>query len=285
MLALAAGNDRGKPQDSGKGARPMTTVESIHLRDASARPQVRRIHEGELRWALSEGWKDFRMKRGDVLILALVYPLAGFVAAAATFNAQLLPMLFPLVAGLTILGPAVASGYYEIARRREAGLESSWVHFFDPLRGRSFAPLAALTAGLAVLFVGWLLAAWAIYAATIGADHFASRTEFVRALFATREGWEMIVLGNLVGFGFAVATLVLALVSFPMVVDKPVSPITAIGTSIRAAMVNPRVTSLWGLQVAGLLFLGSLPAFIGLAVVLPVLGYATWHLYTRLVAR
>jgi uncharacterized membrane protein len=263
----------------------MTTIESLQLSTTPARPQVRRIHEGELRWALAEGWKDFRMKRGDVLILALVYPLVGFVAAALTFNARLLPMLFPLVAGLTILGPAVASGYYEIARRREAGLESSWVHFLDPLRGRSFAPLALLTAGLAVLFFGWLLAAWAIYAATIGAEPLASRSDFLRALFTTPEGWTMIALGNLVGFGFAVATLVLALVSFPMVVDKPVGAGVAIATSVRAAMANPRVTALWGLRVAGLLALGCLPAFVGLAIVLPVLGYATWHLYTRLVDR
>lgn len=263
----------------------MATVESIHLHDASARPQVRRIHEGELRWALSEGWKDFRMKRGDVLILALVYPLVGVAAAALTFNARLLPMLFPLVAGLTILGPAVASGYYEIARRREAGLESSWVHFVDPLRGRSLGPLALLTGGLALLFIAWLLAAWAIYAGTLGGLPIAGRADFLRALFTTPEGWEMIVLGNLVGFGFAAVTLILALVSFPMVVDKRAGPITAIATSIRAVGANPRVTALWGVRVAVLLALGSLPAFIGLAIVLPVLGYATWHLYTRLIAR
>lgn len=263
----------------------MTTIETQHLSTAPARPQVRRIHDGELRWALAEGWKDFQMKRGDVLILALVYPLVGFVAATLTFNDQLLPMLFPLVAGLTLLGPAVASGYYEIARRREAGLESSWTHFIDPLRGRSFAPLAMLTAGLAVLFFGWLLAAWAIYAATIGAEHLAGRAAFLRALFTTPPGWTMILLGNLVGFAFAVAALILALVSFPMVVDKSVGPIIAIETSIRAVAANPRVTALWGLRVAMLLVLGCLPGFVGLAVVLPVLGYATWHLYTRLVER
>ena len=94
----------------------------------------------------------------------------------------------------------------------------------------------------------------------------------------------MVLMGNLVGFLFAVLTLVLGLVSFPMVVDGA-DPWTAVMTSIRAVRENRVVTEYWGLRVAGLLALGCLPAFIGLAIVLPVLGYATWHLYTRLVDR
>lgn len=246
---------------------------------------VRRINEGDLNWALAEGWKDFKEKRGDLIVLALIYPLVGFLAAATAFNAKLLPMFFPLVAGVSILGPAVASGFYELARRRELGLESNWWHFLDPLRGRSRTGLAVLTTGLAVLFLGWLTAASLIYGATIGAGHATGLAQFLRLLFTTPQGWTMIVVGNLVGFGFAVLTLTLTLVSFPMVVDKPVDAGTAIQTSIHAVTANPREAASWGLRVACLLALGCLPIFIGLAVVLPVLGYATWHLYTRLVER
>jgi uncharacterized membrane protein len=263
----------------------MTTLQSLHLPFTQTGPNVRRINEDDLRWALSEGWKDFQAKRGDILFLALIYPLVGLAAAVAVFNEQLLPMFFPLVAGLSIFGPAVASGFYEIARRRELGLESSWLHFLDPVRGRGGVGLAVLTAGLAVLFAAWLLAAWAIYADTLGTDHPVGAAAFFRGVFTTPEGWTMIVLGNLVGFMFAVATLVLAVVSFPMVVDKPIDADVAVSTSVRAVMENPKVMALWGLRVAGLLALGSLPGFVGLAIVLPVLGYATWHLYTRLVER
>jgi len=104
-------------------------------------------------------------------------------------------------------------------------------------------------------------------------------------LFTTREGWTMIVLGNAVGLGFAVLALTLGVVSFPMMVDKAVDPFTAVVTSITAVKDNPQVMATWGLRIAGLLVLGSLPAFVGLAVVLPVVGYASWHLYTRLVER
>jgi len=263
----------------------MTTLQSLHLPFTTSGPNVRHINEDDLRWALSEGWKDFQAKRGDILFLAVIYPLVGLAAAVAVFNEQMLPMFFPLVAGLSIFGPAVASGFYEIARRRELGLESSWLHFLDPVRGRRGAGLAVLTVGLAILFAAWLLAAWAIYADTLGTDHPAGAAEFFRRVFTTPEGWTMIVLGNLVGFMFAVATLVLAVVSFPMVVDKPVDADVAVSTSVRAVMENPKVMALWGLRVAALLALGCLPGFVGLAIVLPLLGYATWHLYTRLVER
>ncbi len=263
----------------------MTLLHADSLSAAPPAPAVRRISESDLDWALAQGWKDFREKRGDILILALLYPLLGFLAAAVAFDDTFLPMFFPLIAGVSILGPAAASGFYEIARRREAGLDSSWMHFLDPLNGRSRAGLAILTAGLAALFVGWLLTAAVIAAATLGVAPSTGAADFLRRVLTTPQGWTMVLLGNLAGFGFAAATLILSLVSFPMVVDGTAGPLTAVTTSINAFRKNSGVIASWGLRVAGLLVLGALPAFIGLAVVLPVLGYATWHLYTRLVVR
>jgi uncharacterized membrane protein len=262
----------------------MTMLQTaFHL--ATPRPEVRRIGKADLNWALAAGWKDFQDKRGDVLILAVIYPMVGVLTAAVSFKARLLPMLYPLVAGLSILGPAAATGFYELARRREAGLESGWRHFVDPMRGRGRVGLALLTAGLAGLFLGWVYAACLIYGATLGAGAPIGRVEFLVRLFTTPAGWTLIALGNLVGLLFAGATLVLAVVSFPMIVDKQAEASVAVMTSLRVAAKNPWVLASWGARVAGLLALGCLPMFIGLAVVLPVLGYATWHLYTRLVPR
>ena len=248
-------------------------------------PAVRKISAADLSWALSEGWKDFKDKRGDLVFIGVIYPLVCLIAIVFTFNDRLLPFLFPLVAGLSIAGPAVASGFYELARRREEGRDSNWWHFLDPLNGRSRAPLAMLSAGLAVLFIGWLFAAFIIYTAVFGSNAPASISEFLGRLVTTPEGWTLIIVGNLVGALFAVATLVFAVVSFPMVVDKPVDAGTAVRTSLAAARENPGQVFGWGVRVALLLFLGLLPAAIGLAVVLPWLGYSTWHLYTRLVVR
>lgn len=263
----------------------MPTIQDTASIPAAEIPAIRRIGTGDLDWALAEGWKDFREKRGDLIFIGLLYPVICLVTVVVTFNDPLLPLFFPLVAGLSIAGPAVASGFYELARRREEGRDSSWWHFLDPLNGRSRLPLAMLTAGLAALFVGWLVIAYAIYDVTVGAEAPMRIGDVLGQLFTTRAGWELIVLGNLAGLGFAVATLVFALVSFPMVVDKPVDAGLAVRTSVAAVRKNPREVFGWGLRVAGLLLLGLLPFAVGLAVVLPWLGYATWHLYTRLVVR
>lgn len=251
----------------------------------AALPEVRRIGTADLDWALAEGWRDFRDKRGDLIVLGLLYPLICLVAVIVTVNGPLLPLLFPLVAGLTIAGPAAAAGFYELARRREAGLETSWWHFLDPLKGRSRLPLAMLTLGLGVLFVGWLIAAYAVYAATFGAVTVMQLGDLFGRLFTTREGWEMMVIGNLVGLAFAIVAIAFSIVSFPMVIDQPVDAGTALQTSLRAVAANPGMTLMWGVRIVALLALGLLPFAVGLAVVLPWLGYATWHLYTRLVMR
>lgn len=247
--------------------------------------QVRKITAADLNWALSEGWKDFNAKRGDILVLAVLYPVLGLLAAVVALNDRLLPVFFPLVAGLSVMGPAVAAGFYEIARRREQGIDSSWIHFFDPLNGRSRTPLFALTLMSLIFFVAWISAAWLIYQATLARVGPMTLAGGIEQLFSTPEGWTMVIVGNAVGAVFAVLTVLLTLVSFPMVVDKPVDAGTAVGTSIKAVSANAGQVVAWGIRVAALLFVGSLPLFIGLAVVLPVLGYATWHLYTRMVVR
>ncbi|HEU4959455.1 MAG TPA: DUF2189 domain-containing protein [Sphingomonas sp.] len=248
-------------------------------------PAIRQIHTADLRWALAQGWRDLTHKRSDLVLAGLLYPLICAVAVYVAFNQPLLPLLFPLVAGLSIAGPAVASGFYEIARREEEGLDTSWIHFVDPMRGRSREPLVTLAFALGLLWLGWLAVAWAIYGATLGTATPASMGDLLARIFTTPEGWVLIVFGNLAGFVFALATLIFSVVSFPMVVDQPVDAGVALRTSLAVFRRNPAVVLGWGLRVAVLLALGTIPFAIGLAVVLPWLGYSTWHLYTRAVER
>lgn len=261
----------------------MTPVQHAHDAAGSAPIHIRDITGKDLRAALADGWEDFKDKRGDILIIGFAYPIIGLLLVMLAMGYSLIPVLFPLAAGISILGPAVAAGFYELARRRERGMDSSWRHFFDVFAGQAFAPLAALTLFLAVLFLLWLGAAWTIYNNTLGPLDPKSIGEFTQLLFTTSEGWTMIVGGNLVGLAFAAIVLTVSAVSFPMIVDKAVDVGTAVETSVRATARNPVSMSKWGLIVAILLFLGSIPMFIGLAIVLPWLGYATWHLYTRVV--
>ena len=248
-------------------------------------PDVRAITADDLTTALKQGLDDFNVKRGEILMLAFIYPVVGLIACVAAFNGSAVALAFPLAAGLSIMGPAVASGFYEIAWRRERGEDGAWFHFFDAWRGRSGLALAALTLGLLVLFTAWVATAWGLYEVTLGRAPYAGLPDFASRLFGTRAGWALIMLGNGAGLVFAAVALAVSAVSFPMLVDRDVDAATAVRTSLAAVAASPMVFARWGVMVAGLLVLGAIPLFIGLAVVLPVLGYATWHLYTRAVAR
>jgi uncharacterized membrane protein len=138
---------------------------------------------------------------------------------------------------------------------------------------------------LMVIFLCWLAAAEAVYLVTLGPAPPASIASFVRDVFTTGGGWVLIVVGVGVGFLFAVPVLAISVVSFPLLLDRNVGIDTAVLTSVRAVAANPRPMAVWGLIVAGGLVIGSLPLFVGLIIVMPVLGHATWHLYRKVVPR
>ncbi|NIJ19942.1 putative membrane protein [Sphingomonas naasensis] len=257
--------------------------------DAAERPaeafEVRTVSNADLGAALRQGWADFLEHRGDLLFIGFIYPLVGFAAAAVALQDSLIPLFFPIAAGIGLMGPAAAAGFYELARRREAGLESDWSHFLDVARRPSFDAFLAVAGLLLLLFLAWLATAAGLYMALMGPAAPDSATGFLTRLFTTPEGWTLIVLGNLAGLAFSAAVLTVSVVAMPMLVDKDVDARTAIHTSRLAVAANKGAMLRWGVTVAALLVIGSIPFFVGLAVVLPVLGYATWHLYTRLVVR
>lgn len=246
---------------------------------------IRKIGNADLRMALAQGWEDFLEKRGDLIFVGLIYPLIGLIAATIALGGPLLPLLFPIAAGISLLGPVVAIGFYELARRREEGLECHWSNFMDVFKRPARNGIMAVSSLLFLIFIVWIVAAGILDSVLLGGTP-ASVADFFTQVFTTREGLTLIVIGNLVGLGFAAVVLTASVVSLPMLVDRDdVDARTALDTSVRAVLANKWTMTRWGFIVAALLVLGSIPLFIGLAVVLPVLGYATWHLYTRLVIR
>ncbi len=247
-------------------------------------PVVRRIGFTDLQAALAEGWRDFLAIPTQLVFLCILYPIIGLIAARVAVGSNLLPLVFPLIAGFALVGPVLAIGLYELSRRREAGLPVSWLNAFDVLRNPAMLSVAVLGGVLFVIFFAWLGAARAIYALTIGGEAPSAVGDFIETIQASPHAWQLLVIGNVVGFLFALLVLTIAAVSFPLLLDRDVSPVVAVQTSVRAAMANPGAMLAWGLIVAVVLFLGCLPLFVGLAVAMPVLGHATWHLYRRVVA-
>jgi uncharacterized membrane protein len=262
----------------------MTVARATGAQDAEKQFEIRTISADDLRDALKEGWSDFLSRRGDILFVGLIYPAVGIIAALLAFGGSLLPLLFPVASGLALLGPVAASGFYELARRREHGLDYGWRHFLDVARRPAFEALAAVATLLHGVFIAWVATAALLYVSLFGAMTLDVGT-FLNRLFTTPEGWALIIVGNLAGLCFSVLALTISVVSLPMLVDKDVDARTAVRTSVHAVAANKGMMLRWGITVAAMLVLGSIPLFVGLAVVLPVLGFATWHLYTKLVVR
>jgi uncharacterized membrane protein len=246
-------------------------------------PAVRRIELADLSDVLAKGIIDFASYRTDVMFLCIIYPIAGLLLAWMAFGYDLLQLVFPLAFGFALIGPVAAVGLYEISRRREQGVEITWADAFRVVRAPAFGAILVLGLVLLAILLLWLAAAQAIYLMTLGPEPPASVGAFARDVFTTRAGWAMIVVGMAVGFLFALLVLTISVVSFPLLLDRAVGLYAAVATSVRAVATNPGPMAVWGLIVAGALAIGSIPLLLGLIVVMPVLGHATWHLYRKVV--
>jgi uncharacterized membrane protein len=249
---------------------------------AVAQPTVRRITIADIFDALRRGLDDFWDKPSHYVFLCLIYPVVGVILITWSSGGNALQLIYPLATGFALLGPLAAIGLYEISRRRELGLDTSWTHALEVRNSPAIPAIVAVGVLLLTLFVAWLLTAQALFNWLYGADVPISITAFVADVLSTERGWTLIIVGNLVGFLFAVVVLS-TVITFPLLLDRDVGAAAALQTSAQAMIMNPVPILLWGLIVAVALFLGSLPFFVGLAIVIPVLGHATWHLYRKVV--
>ncbi len=252
------------------------------VRAGPSLPALRRITANDIGHALRAGYEDFNAWPSHAIFLVLIYPVVGLLLAFATTQQNVIPLFYPLLAGFAILGPFAALGLYEVSRRRELGETPGWRDALSVTRRANFGSMMLLGLMLLVIFVVWLGAAQLIYAVTLKTAP-ASFMDLIRRAFTTPAGWTLIILGNGVGFAFAALAFSISVISFPLMLDRHLGAADAVRCSVRAVLHNPGPMALWGFIVAAGLVLGSLPFLIGLTVVLPILGHATWHLYRRVV--
>ncbi len=249
-----------------------------------AHPDVRRIGYSDVIDALRSGLADFWEKPSHYAFICLVYPIVGVIMLTWASGGNVVQLVYPLLTGFALLGPIAAIGLYEISRRRELNLDTSWRHALEVRNSPAIPAILALGLFLLVLFVAWMFAAQSIYEWLYGSTLPTSIFGFIADVLTTQRGWTLIVVGNAVGFVFAVAVLCTTVIAFPLLLDRDVGLYSAIGTSVRVVQTNPLEMAFWGLIIAFALVIGAIPMLIGLAIIIPVLGHSTWHLYRKVVA-
>lgn len=254
-----------------------------HENGAAPMPRARRIAIADLRAALRAGAEDFAACRSDVVFLCLLYPLIGVAMIAAATQAGFMPLILPAIAGFALVGPVAGVGLYEMSRRRERGEAVSWADALKVLETPRFGAVLALGMLHCAIFLAWMITAFALNNAIMGPEIAPSAMAYLDRVLSTSQGWTLLAVGGAVGFLFAALVLAISVVSFPLLLDRHVGLPVAIATSLRVTRENPVTVAVWGLIVAAGLLIGALPFFLGLIVVLPILGHATWHLYRRAV--
>jgi uncharacterized membrane protein len=246
---------------------------------------VRKIGPSDCFAALAEGLDDFVALPTHAAFLGFFYALGGIALATLSSLGNALHLVFPFAAGFALIGPFFAVGLYELSRRRESGLPASLRDAFSVLRSPALPSIIALGFYLFVIFAFWIGAAQLLYVQLYGSNPPVAAVPFLEDVLTSGRGWLLILLGGLVGLCFATLALCISVISLPLMLDRDVGLVPAVVASMRLARENPGAIALWGLIVAAGLVIGSLPFFLGLALVMPVLGHATWRLYRRAVQR
>ena len=246
-------------------------------------PVIQTITLADLMVALQRGAGDFWAKPSHYVLLMLIYPIIGIVLTVWMNGFYTWPLLYPLIGGFALIGPVAALPLYEISRRREMGEDASWRDAMNVIHSPAMGSILAVGAMLFVLFTLWLTSAQALYESLFGSSPPQTFEGLFAQVVSEPGGMTLAIVGTAVGALFALVVLCTSVVAFPLLLDRDVGAYVAVETSFRAVIRNPIPMLAWGVIVGVSVFVGALTLFVGLAVILPILGHATWHLYRRTV--
>jgi uncharacterized membrane protein len=246
-------------------------------------PVVRRISASDIAEALGQGLRDFQALPLYGLTFGALYAAGGILIVLCLTAFGMVYFAYPLAAGFALIGPFVATGLYEVSRRREAGQKVSFGAIWSTVRSRSEIGWMAFVT--LFFFVIWMYQVRLLIALFLGLNaSFSSLKDFVTAVLTTSEGLLFLAIGNLEGAALSLILFSLTVVSFPLLLDREVDFVTAMVTSVRAVVMSPLPMIGWATVIVLLLIVSAIPYFLGLVVTVPLLGHTTWHLYRRIVA-
>jgi uncharacterized membrane protein len=230
---------------------------------------------------LRQGWDDLQIQPGPSVAYGILVFLVSSAIVFGLIAFELDYILFPAFAGFMVVGPLIAIGLYEKSRRLAAHKRVTLTRmiFVRPASGGQVLFTGVL---LCLLMLLWMRAAVIIYALFFGLTPFPGLNHVAEMLFLTPTGWAMLVVGTAVGGLFAAFSFAISVVSIPMLLDKPVDALTAMGRSLALVWHNLPVMLVWGALVLALFLVCLLTGLLGLIVVYPLLGHGTWHAYRAL---
>ncbi|MCB1508289.1 MAG: DUF2189 domain-containing protein [Hyphomicrobiaceae bacterium] len=240
--------------------------------------------QDDLTAAIRAGVADFAAYPIYGLAFAAVYVLGGLLISWFVLDTGRIVLAFPLAAGFALIGPFIALGLYEVSRRREEGLQVTSEAVFGVIFKAENRSIVMMGIVLGFILLVWVRIALLVYALFFGSVD-GSFDAILTNITVDPRGIAFLIVGNAIGAVIAFTVFAITVVAVPMLLDRHVTSVEAMTTSVRTVLTYPQTMFSWAVFVAFLLVLACVPAFLGLLWVLPVLGHTTWHLYRRLVPR
>jgi len=247
-----------------------------------ARLAVRHLRFDDLVQSLRQGFVDFARAPLYGLFFGGVYAVGGWLLVALVFRLDLPFLAYPLALGFALIAPFVCAGTYEVSRTLERGGAPTWVDVLGAIWGRAGKEFGWLALVSLFTLILWVDFSWTFFLIFHGL-RVPTLREFLAESFTTPAGLVYLVAGNAIGAGIAFLVFSITVVTPPLLVDRDIDFVTAMATSVRLVLANPLVMLAWAATIGGLMALSIATGFLGLFVVLPVLGHASWALYKRAV--
>jgi uncharacterized membrane protein len=246
-------------------------------------PEVNALGFDDLKECLSKGISDFRKAPLFGLFFGGIFAFGGILIVQSIIFLEKGWLIYPMLVGFPLIGPFVAVGLYDVSRRLEGGKPLPWNEILSVISLQTGRQLPYMAFVMLFIFWIWIYQVRLLIALILGRMSFTSFESFFQVIATTPEGWVFIGVGHVVGAFFALLLFSLTVISIPLILDRDVDFITGMITSVKTVARSPIVMLSWGVFVTLAVMVSFIPLFLGLLVVLPVLGHTTWHIYKKAV--